>query len=76
MTDKTFEKAKKILSDIEHIRQLRSWAYHNPYIKKNKDDYDYMYLSWADNESKELQNTIIKWCDEEIKKLQSKFNEL
>ena len=76
MTEKTFEEARKILSKIERIGQLRSWTFHNPVIKKSKDDYDLMYLSYADNEDKELQNTIIHWCDEEIKKLQTMFNEL
>lgn len=76
MTEKTLKEANEILNKIEKIEKLRSWTYHNPYIKKNKDDYESMYLSWVDNENKELQNTIVKWCDEEVKKLQTRFNEL
>lgn len=76
MTEQTLKEANEILRKIEKIEKLRGWIYHNPYIKQNKDDYDGMYLSWADNEDKGLQNTIVKWCDEEVKKLKTRFNEL
>lgn len=76
MTEKTLKEANEILKKIERIRQLRSWIFHNLYIKKNEKDYDSMYLSWVDNENGGLKNAIVNWCDEEIKKLQTKFNEL
>ena len=76
MTEKSFEEAKKILNKIEHVKQLRSWLFHSLLIKSHKDDRDYMYLSWADNEDGELKNIMIAWCDEEIKRLQARFDEL
>lgn len=76
MTSEQLKKATEILRKIEHIEQLKSWTFDNPMIKKNGDGCKYIYLSWADNENKELQNIIINWCKEEIKRLQEEFNNL
>lgn len=76
MTEKTFNEAKEILEKIEYIGKLRRYMFSNPTIKEKKDDYEYIYLSWADNENGELKQTIIHWCDNEIKRLQTMFNEL
>lgn len=76
MTSNTFEEAKKILKKIEYVEKLKSWIWQNPIIKKNKDDYEFLYLSIIDNENKELETIIRNWCEQEIKRLQEIFEKL
>ena len=76
MTKNTFKEAEKILKKIENIELLKSWAYNSPMIKKSREDSEYMFLSWVDNEYRGLENTIIDWCNKEIKRLQDMFEKL
>ena len=76
MTKNTFKEAEKILKKIENIELLKRWAYNSPMIKKSREDSEYMFLSWVDNEYRGLENTIIDWCNKEIKRLQDMFEKL
>ena len=76
MTDEAFKRANKIFKKIEDIEKLKKMICSNPFIKEKYESTDYMYLSWVDNDNRDLENTIIQWCNNEINRLREEFKSL
>lgn len=76
MTNEEYEKATKILHEIEKLKRVSHWMYYNPFIADSKDRLsDGMYISCID-EDKELREIIRQWIKNRINKLEQDFNDL
>jgi hypothetical protein len=75
MKQDTFDKARRIVKDIERLESFRQSVSNNPNIQFDNVNIN-LYLSWIDSDDQSLRDIILKWCEDRIESLQKQLADL